>query len=215
VKWPRHWRRFYIVHVVRGTRRVCNKRPLQQPASNSYCGSAQREPYNPFNRGRAEKAGGYSSRHLFVLASTPRGTPLTTFIPRLRGSRQCQGAPSCRDSWEESLGVPCLFRAFTAALPAASRTAAKWQPQSHAEGSVLAVVSHQTLADGSIPRKQSYSSASAGRRRALTNPPADFLKAVCTADRSKPCSGEMLRLLSSCWARQVEGKQYLTGTGPH
>lgn len=50
---------------------MCNKRPLHQPASNSYFGSAQREPYNPFNHGRAEKAGGYSSLNLFVLASTP------------------------------------------------------------------------------------------------------------------------------------------------
>lgn len=59
-----------MVQVVRGTRRVCNKRLLHQPASNSSCGSAQREPYNPFNHGRAEKAAGYSSLTLFVLAST-------------------------------------------------------------------------------------------------------------------------------------------------
>lgn len=50
---------------------MCNKRPLRQPASESYCGSTQREPYHPFNHGRAEKPGGYSPPSLFVLASTP------------------------------------------------------------------------------------------------------------------------------------------------
>lgn len=83
---------------------MCNKRPLHQPASNSYCGSVQREPYNPFNHGRAEKAGGYSSRHLFVLVPPPCGTPNRIHpntarqkaVPRPSlASRQCRRSARC------------------------------------------------------------------------------------------------------------------------
>lgn len=135
MKRPRRCRRFYIVQVVRGTRRVCNKRPLHQPVSSSYCGSTHREPGNPSNHGRAEKAGAYSSLPLLPGLPPPPGTPVPEFIPMLPGSQQCPGTPQGRGSWEGSLGALCHLPALKDVVPVASRAVVKCQPQPRAQGS--------------------------------------------------------------------------------
>lgn len=83
---------------------MCNKRPLHQPASSSYCGSTHREPGNPSNHGRAEKAGAYSSLSLFLGLPPAPGIPVPEFIQRchtvgsaraLLGKRQLRRIPWC------------------------------------------------------------------------------------------------------------------------
>lgn len=63
---------------------MCNKRPLHQPASSSYCSSAHREPGNPSNHGRAEKAGAYSSLPLFPGLPPPSGSLVSESILTLQ-----------------------------------------------------------------------------------------------------------------------------------
>lgn len=72
---------------------MCNKRPLHQPASSSYCGSTHREPGNPSNHGRAEKAGAYSSLPLFLGLPPAPGTPVPEFIPRCQAVSTAQALP--------------------------------------------------------------------------------------------------------------------------
>lgn len=144
---------------------MCNKRPLHQPASNSYCGSVQRELYNPFNHGRAEKAGGYSSRHLFVLVPHPCGTPNRIHpntarqkaVPRPSlASRRCRRSARCtlpRASSSRSLAGRLEDRSEGTA--AAQRSRLRPSPgagSDFGDGSVL------------LPRTPSYSLASAGRK---------------------------------------------------
>lgn len=87
---------------------MCNKRPLHQPASSSYCGSAHREPGNPSNHGRAEKAGAYSSLPLFPGLPPPAGAPVPESIPTLPGTRQCPDTPR-----EEAVGEGSLEHSAT------------------------------------------------------------------------------------------------------
>lgn len=78
---------------------MCNKRPLHQPASSSYCGSTHREPGNPSNHGRAEKAGAYSSLPFF------QGFHLLLGLLCQNSSQCCQAVSSARAlAGEEAVG---------------------------------------------------------------------------------------------------------------
>lgn len=153
---------------------MCNKRPLHQPASNGYCGSVPREPYNPFNHGRAEKAGGYSS--VGCVGSTPVWDS-DKVHPNTRRQQVVQGLR----------GEEKLRRLAQHAVPLARRTGAYSE--------VMAPAQHRRLCSScgfmsvfgrhlsSAPRTPGCSLASA-ERWALISLPTDFLKAICTADRS-------------------------------
>lgn len=146
---------------------MCNKRPLHQPASSSYCNSTHREPGNPSNHGRAEKAGAYSSLPLFLGLPTPPGTPVPEFIPmppgHSLGKRQLRRIPRC------TLPLPRI----------------KGHPASPLEGSgeVTApawcrrlcpiVVPCQTLAEqlSPAPTNTQFLTGCSGCRMGLSNPP--------------------------------------------
>lgn len=147
---------------------MCNKRPLHQPASSSYCGSTHREPGNPSNHGRAEKAGAYSSLPLFLGLPPPPGTPVPEFIPMPPGSQQCPGTP-----WRRiprcTLPLPSVKGRPASCLEGCGEvTAPAW-----CRRLCSIVVLCQTLADGSVllPPTPSSSLAAVGAGRALTNPP--------------------------------------------
>lgn len=94
---------------------MCNKRPLHQPASSSYCGSTHREPGNPSNHGRAEKAGAYSSLSLFLGLPPAPGIAVPDLIPHcqavsgaraLPGKRQLRRIPRCTLPFPSIKGRP-------------------------------------------------------------------------------------------------------------